>query len=885
MKRFLLALCALAIGLPADAQFDPRTTGSRTQTYNIFRAAPSLPSVSNADEAIIVYDPACDCLKASENGGAWFAIKPGGGSGSGAVSTIFGRDGAVAAQLGDYTASLVSSSPFSDITGTTVQDQLEEINAKIGAQTISTVFGRAGAVTAVAGDYTATQITSTATGDVASITVQAAIAELASEKLSASTNSTITGLKVFSGYTATPLVIQPASAPTADLKLFDLRTSAAVSKFSVDAEGDVIAQQGSFLGATSFAGAAAFTGAATFSGATALGSSATATTQDPDTNSTALATTAFVRNIAVADVRRFVANPTQLAAFGDGTTTPLSTYYATLTAAQADYSSATALTDELDWAVLQTAFASGALEYRIPAGTFLINRTLTAGWSRRIVGAAVRLTTLKWNGATSGLIMYAPGGTGTIDGLTIDGDNISGVNGIRGDASVAEANPYGARWGSYEIKNTPGVALEMNALTTSGLYYTFLGHPYIINVGTGIKFRTTDGTTTSHNNNHVFGAVRIGTCTTGVDLNLADGISFQSLTVEGCTTGVLTGANSAHTAAFDGWFEGNTTDVSVGNSSSPFFFFGSADTANVFDIPFSGDRSALTPWSTTTSIYWLRGRWMVDQLDASRASGTPSNLRKFQLAQVGLTSGTATSGATVNVTNISRLALAYTASTEITNFTTTDAAGHVAGHLLFVIATNTNAYILDGTNIDLTNGTWAPSAAGDSILLEYDPTYSKWIEISRSSPKTGPLDKSGVAVATGANTTETDLWSDTLPTHAVDGFARSLRYVFWGTFGANTNAKTLRFKFPNTATVATCSFSAPSATSNAWRMTVDVYRGGSFSQDVSYQCVANGATPIVGFGTATATSASAIAWKLTGQNGVAAASDIVFEGGYVELLP
>lgn len=52
---------------------------------------------------------------------------------------------------------------------------------------VSTVFGRSGAVVATAGDYTATQITNTAAGNIAATTAQAAINELDTEKQSIAT--------------------------------------------------------------------------------------------------------------------------------------------------------------------------------------------------------------------------------------------------------------------------------------------------------------------------------------------------------------------------------------------------------------------------------------------------------------------------------------------------------------------------------------------------------------------------------------------------------------------------------------------------------------------------------------------------------------------------
>ncbi len=68
---------------------------------------------------------------------------------------------------------------YNDTTGT-----LEATSAGGGA--VDSVFGRTGIVVAVAGDYTATQITNTPAGTIAAVTVQAAIDELDTEKLAAS---------------------------------------------------------------------------------------------------------------------------------------------------------------------------------------------------------------------------------------------------------------------------------------------------------------------------------------------------------------------------------------------------------------------------------------------------------------------------------------------------------------------------------------------------------------------------------------------------------------------------------------------------------------------------------------------------------------------------
>lgn len=61
-----------------------------------------------------------------------------------------------------------------------------------GGGSVSSVFGRTGAVTAASGDYTATQVTNTPEGNIAATTVQAALNELDTEKLSAEVDGSVT---------------------------------------------------------------------------------------------------------------------------------------------------------------------------------------------------------------------------------------------------------------------------------------------------------------------------------------------------------------------------------------------------------------------------------------------------------------------------------------------------------------------------------------------------------------------------------------------------------------------------------------------------------------------------------------------------------------------
>lgn len=75
---------------------------------------------------------------------------------------------------------------------------------------------------------------------------------------------------------------------------------------------------------------------------------------------------------------------------GDGTSKPLSTIFASLLAAQVIFPSAVALSDELDWAALQSLIDHAPTGARIglaPAATYVINRPLAISGSVNLAGA------------------------------------------------------------------------------------------------------------------------------------------------------------------------------------------------------------------------------------------------------------------------------------------------------------------------------------------------------------------------------------------------------------------------------------------------------------------------------------------------------------------
>ena len=102
---------------------------------------------------------------------------------------------------------------------------------------------------------------------------------------------------------------------------------------------------------------------------------------------------------------------------------------------------------------------------------------------------------------------------------------------------------------------------------------------------------------------------------------------------------------------------------------------------------------------------------------------------------------------------------------------------------------------------------------------------------------------------------------------------QSVTLEAWGTTATNGNTKTMRLYFGATAVQ-----SVSGAFSNTpWWLTATVYRTGAATQDA----VAEGrvtTTQGVTFTTPTETLSGAVTVKITGQNGTAAANDIVCEG-------
>jgi len=92
----------------------------------------------------------------------------------------------------------------SGLTAATVQDAIDELAASGGGGAVASVFGRTGTVAATAGDYAAAQITVTPAGNIAATNVQAALAELDGEKAAAASLAAVATSGAYSDLSGRP---------------------------------------------------------------------------------------------------------------------------------------------------------------------------------------------------------------------------------------------------------------------------------------------------------------------------------------------------------------------------------------------------------------------------------------------------------------------------------------------------------------------------------------------------------------------------------------------------------------------------------------------------------------------------------------------------------
>lgn len=142
------------------------------------------------------------------------------------------------------------------------------------------------------------------------------------------------------------------------------------------------------------------------------------------------------------------------------------------------------------------------------------------------------------------------------------------------------------------------------------------------------------------------------------------------------------------------------------------------------------------------------------------------------------------------------------------------------------------------------------------------------------------LHVSTTQTATGADTTETDLWTYSLPANTLNANGKGVRVTVFGTYAANGNTKTGKLYFGSTV-VSTHSGTTNNAT---WWHAATILRTSATAQ-IAFNDARIGASNITQAKTEPAeTLSGAVTIKFTGTNGSANANDIVFLGAIVETL-
>lgn len=139
---------------------------------------------------------------------------------------------------------------------------------------------------------------------------------------------------------------------------------------------------------------------------------------------------------------------------------------------------------------------------------------------------------------------------------------------------------------------------------------------------------------------------------------------------------------------------------------------------------------------------------------------------------------------------------------------------------------------------------------------------------------------SATQAATIADTTETTLWTYTMPTNVLREDGRVIRVQVYGTCAANGNTKTVKLYFG--ANVLTIIGGAVNGTS-WWAYTTYIRTAKSAQQRFGFTGF-GGTVNAQTISTPAEDTTGAIVIKVTGTNGTASANDIVFNFATVELL-
>lgn len=214
------------------------------------------------------------------------------------------------------------------------------------------------------------------------------------------------------------------------------------------------------------------------------------------------------------------------------------------------------------------------------------------------------------------------------------------------------------------------------------------------------------------------------------------------------------------------------------------------------------------------------------------------------------------------------------------------------GAVLVSVQAQSASRVFGTLSANLTNGTSTPitcTQSGNGCFLDVSVGGGSFPNGQTTTVGTGTatatiigtLTTNTTSTGTAADVNETDLWTYTLPANALSANGRGVRITVHVTTAADANAKTIRVYFggtpiANSATVLT----APNNV--GYYAVLTVIRTGASAQ-VMFG-VQNLSTAAIAQNTTTLAidTTAAIVIKLTGQNGVATANDVVFKAAMVE---
>lgn len=191
-------------------------------------------------------------------------------------------------------------------------------------------------------------------------------------------------------------------------------------------------------------------------------------------------------------------------------------------------------------------------------------------------------------------------------------------------------------------------------------------------------------------------------------------------------------------------------------------------------------------------------------------------------------------------------------------------------------------------SIPLLGGADTINTLGTAQAVTGVKTFNDGSALVKCGTGSGTRNPSGVisitttAVATGADTNETDAASYTLPANSLSANGKGVRVKAWGTTAGNGNNKTLQFYFGGTSVYTT---GAVAANAKNWFVEATIIRTGAGAQDIAINGHFNGSIIVASNITTAAkdeTATQVIKFTLT--NGSSSASDIVLEGATIEFL-